>query len=753
MSKICPSCSNPNPPDHAFCHQCGGPLADRQEPQGHSPPAESPSVPRRPPDESRLPPPGSFRSGFYRLARALLINQGQSGYRPRGTAPSSVVAPSPVRDPLEGDGEAVSRSSAALPVEPIGEPIEPPPVVARPAMENSVLGEPLQAAAELLTRALLVRHALPRRANPPVRLPGSAGTRPIARFPAGRRMQTAGAGWRLPPAGLGKRLHGARRRVVAARVRVQEALVPGKELVIPRYVEVAAVFGLTLLALFLRAWNLPEAPVGIHGDETEMAMEALRSLRGESVGIWTGVTLGNPAGYVHWMALIFRLGGADVTTMRLASTIPGIAIIPVGYLLVRSLFPFRVAILSAVMLTVSIWFVIQSRIAFGGITSVFMALLAMWLIVAAVQSKRRWVAVVAGITLGLGLYSFKTFLLYYTGIWGVALLSMLINRELRWNRQIWLTLGLSAMVGAPILWFYATSGYIGPNLNDLYQVSLSSPSTWLKIPGLALDAALLAHLPIDGNSTDAPPSIPVLPLVAGPFFWAGLFASLLFMKQPRYRLLLAAWLIGMAPILIIPGVESRRYLLGIFFVLVIVAAGVDTVLKPVFHRLRQYLRERSFPATGAWRLATATVLIITVAYVALFSAPNLQEIERWGNSESVKWYFNYEYHESLLSISGLVAEHPVRYYTVRQPFDSGIRRFVLPGARGGDGAEEYGGDGVLPPADEISEDTIFVLLDKYLPLAQALEAQYAGAVKVGEGVEGGRTLYVAYLVPAQPEAG
>ena len=119
--------------------------------------------------------------------------------------------------------------------------------------------------------------------------------------------------------------------VIAEKVRV--ALTPADAVSVPRYVEVVAVAALTLVALLLRTWDLPGSPAGIHGDETEMAVEALRSIESGGLGIWTGVTLGQPAGYAHWMSLIFRLGGADVTTMRLASAIPGIAMAPVGYLL------------------------------------------------------------------------------------------------------------------------------------------------------------------------------------------------------------------------------------------------------------------------------------------------------------------------------------------------------------------------------------------------------------------------------------
>ena len=52
----------------------------------------------------------------------------------------------------------------------------------------------------------------------------------------------------------------------------------------------------------------------------------------------------------------------------------------------------------------------------------------------------------------------------------------------------------------------------------------------------------------------------------------------------------------------------------------------------------------------------------------------------------------------------------------------------------------------------IAEDTVFVFLDEHLPLAAALEAEYPDAVKIGKGVEQGRALYVAYLVPAHPQS-
>ena len=555
----------------------------------------------------------------------------------------------------------------------------------------------------------------------------------------------------VPLAGLAGWLAELRSRSGSALAKARDSLAPGEELVVPRTVEVSAVVLLTLIAVFLRAWGLPGAPVGIHGDETELALEALRSIRGESIGIWTGVTLGHPAGYAHWMGLIFRIAGADVTTMRLASAIPGIAIVPVGYLLIRSLFPFRVAILTAGMVTFSVWFIIQSRIAFGGITAVFMALLAMWLLVAAMQSRRTWVAVAAGIALGLGLYTFKTFLLYYLGIWGFVLLSLALNRELRQRPQLWVFLGVSLVVGAPMLLFYATSGYVGQNLADLYQVSLGAPSTWLQIPGLALDAVLLVHLPIEGGSTDGPPSITILPVVAALFFWVGLGVCLLQIRERRYQLLLAAWLIGMTPVLFVPGAESRRYLLGIFFVLVLASVGADAVLNLLSHRVKQHLRQTVTMRIDARKVVPALAGGLAAVFLVLFAIPNLREFGTWGDSGSVRWFFNYEYHESLKFVDDLELEIPVLYYSARQSFDGSLRRFLLPGERGSDGAEEHGGSGELPPAEEITEVTLLVLLDRYLPLAEQVEGKYRNALMLTEKRGEGESLYVAYVVPAQSQ--
>ncbi len=743
MNKICPACFNPNPSDHSYCHQCGSPLGS-PESSGADGRAVAAPVEWRPPEESRLPPAGSFRSGLYRLLRALLINQGSSAYRP---VPIGAGDSRTELQPSEFGADPAGAADLEIDpaVDSLSDPVPSSPEAAR--VPGKAM-DPLRAAAYWLTRALLANHLLSRLDSPAAASPPTAPPSRLDRRGgvAARNAARVGRKVRGTLDGLRERAADITRQVGEGLAPVRGSLVADEEFVVPRRLEVGLVAAVTLAALFLRVWDLAGAPAGIHGDETELAMEAIRSLHGGDLGIWTGVALGHPAGYAHWMALIFRIGGADITTMRLASAIPGVLIVPVGYLLVRALFPFRVALLSAVLLAFSFWFVIQSRIAFGSIAAVFMALLAVWLLLAAFQSRRGWVAVAAGIALGLGLYSFKTFLLYFTGIWGVVLLSMVADRRLGGNRELWLALGVSLLVGMPMLLHYATSGFIGPNLNDLYQVSLTSPTTWARIPQLAVNAVLLIHYPVQANATDGAPAIPILPLVAAMLFWLGLVLAALYINHRRYLLLMAGWLIGMLPVVLVPGVESRRYLLGMFFVLVLVAIGIDALLVPLCRRIRGTLARGGLSIAAARRATFAVALSLAALIVVLFLVQNVREVNRWDDGDSVRWFFNYEFHQSLLFLRELDADSEIRFYSARYSFDSSISQFLLPDASGANGSREFGGPGVLPLDREMKRDTVFVFLDEYLHLSVALERQFPSAVKLGDKIENGITIFSVYQV-------
>ena len=516
----------------------------------------------------------------------------------------------------------------------------------------------------------------------------------------------------------------------------------------PRAVEIAFVATLTIFALAVRVWNLGEIPYGMHGDELVLAEDAQRLLDGNRLDTWVWA---KAMIYVGWMAIILRIGEMDIATIRLASATLGAAIVPMSYLLVRSLFPFRVAILSAAMLTVSFWFVLQSRIAFPMVSAILFAMLAMYLSILAVRHRRWWLAALAGVILGLGLYTYKLFLIYFVGFWGASIFALLITPELRRQKYVWIILSVSLLASLRLLTHYVTGfeSVVLENLENEYgRGSALSPEGWLEVPGLVLHAILLVNNPVSGASIDAAPRVPIVSLVPAVFFWLGLAITVTSVKQGRYQLLLAGWLIGMLPILIVPGSEGRRYLFGIFFVLVIVSIGFNAILSLLIDTVRGELSSRVNPAIPK-RVGYGVAATLGAIFISLFSLTSFLDFNYWRNSGELRWFFNQDSIHAFEFIETLGDESEIRYYSVRVPFDSRLRRFFAPDAVGIDGGEyhEHGGDGTIWSGGALRGSTVFVFIDEYLPLAGELEAAWPGVQKVAEHIRDGKTVYLAYLIP------
>ncbi len=514
----------------------------------------------------------------------------------------------------------------------------------------------------------------------------------------------------------------------------------------PRIVEIGLVVTLTIIASVVRVWDLGGIPSGMHGDELVLAEDAQRFLDGGRLGTWVWA---KAIIYVGWMALILSIGEMDIATIRLASATLGAAIVPVSYLLVRSLFPFRVAILSAAMLTVSFWFVLQSRIAFPMVSAILFAMLAMYLSISAVRHRRWWLAALAGVVLGLGLYTYKLFLIYLVGFWGASVLALLINPKLRRQQYVWIILGVSLLVSLRLLTHYGTGfeSVVLENLKVEYgRGSALSPEGWLEVPGLALHAILLVNNPVSGGSIDAAPRVPVVSLVPAVFFWLGLAVTVISMKQGRYQLLLAGWLIGMLPILIVPGSEGRRYLFGIFFVLVIVSIGFNAVLSLLIETVRGELSSRVNPGI-ARRVGYVAATALAAVFISLFTLTSFLDFSYWRNSEELRWFFNQDSIHAFEFIETLGDESEIRYYSARVPFNSRERRFIAPDAVGIDGGEHHGGDGTIWSGGPLTGSTVFIFIDEYLALATELEAVWPEVQKVEEYTKDDKTVYLAYLIP------
>ena len=524
-----------------------------------------------------------------------------------------------------------------------------------------------------------------------------------------------------------------------------------------RVTEAVLVSILTLVAFLIRIWDVGSVPAGPAGDESAVALEVMRILNGERIGIWSGVALGNPTGHLYWVAPFFWLGGPTLEMLRLSSVVLGVALVPVSYLMVRMLFPFRVALLAAAMLTFFSWFVIVYRIGFPVNLSVFMAVTSICLLVYSARSDRLWVAILGGLILGLGLYSFKGYAIYFCAIWGAGLLVLAMSSRLRRQWTIYVALAVSLVAGAAMLEFYATSNYLTENLQSQYQVERSDlfsiPSYLSRIVELLV--AVHAPFPPSGYSFDGIVPRPIVPAIYAVFFWFGLLVTLLFVDRRPFQLVLLGWLVGMAPALLVPGGESRRYLLGAFFVLLIVAIGFAAAwhlfaARWPFARI-DWLHKQS--VLGARSVAFTVTVFMALVFVAPFAAFNFHHFSLWPESQETRYQFAPELVAAAEFLNDNSASHEVRFYSARWPFDYETLRWLAPNQSGVNGATEFDGDGTIFSDGIVSQPTVFMLLGGYLHLIDDLKAAYPSGVErvgpVNDGVPG----FIAYTIQEPPEPG
>ena len=545
-------------------------------------------------------------------------------------------------------------------------------------------------------------------------------------------------------------------------------------------VEVALVALLTILALVLRVWQLGTVPPAPSGDESAIALETLRILSGDWIGIWSGVALGNPSGHMYWLAPFFALGGPTLVMLRLASALPGVALVPICYLLARMLFPFPVAFVATAFVASFSWFVIVYRIGIPVTLSVFVAAASICLLMYAARSSRLWVAIVAGAVCGLGLYAFKGYAIYFMATCGATVLAMLVSRQLR-RRHRWILpafLGAALAAGAFMILFYADTGYLTNNLEAQYTVGGSDLLSLPRHVARFIEVLLYIHIPAEAGAFgfDGIVPKPILHPLIAVFFWIGLVTALLFIDRGRFQLLLLGWLIGMAPAILVPGGETRRYLLGVFFVFLITAVGFVVVLNWIVGRwlIRPDAsgRDTGGPDTTGGhdttglgtqgrrlagiprrRLGYALAVAATGILALSFAVQNVGAFREWTTGQQTRFQFDPEIAAAARFLNAEASDRTARFYSVRWAVNYETVRWFAPELHGVNGSAEFGGDGTIFANGVVTEPTVFMLMGGYHQLIDDLQATYPGGVEQRESDADGKLLYIAYTIDQPPPPG
>ncbi|MDQ5858089.1 MAG: PA14 domain-containing protein, partial [Acidobacteriota bacterium] len=136
-----------------------------------------------------------------------------------------------------------------------------------------------------------------------------------------------------------------------------------------RRVELAIFLAIFALGLAFRLHRLGDWTTGMHGDEGEVGLDALKILEGNHVSPFLSGWFGQPNFYYWSVALGMKAFGTGLAGLRAFSALSGALMILPFYFLVRRWFGVRTAIVASVLLAISDVTVHFSRQEFSNITT------------------------------------------------------------------------------------------------------------------------------------------------------------------------------------------------------------------------------------------------------------------------------------------------------------------------------------------------------------------------------------------------
>lgn len=353
--------------------------------------------------------------------------------------------------------------------------------------------------------------------------------------------------------------------------------------------ELAALVGLTLLALALRVVAIERIPQNFGGDEGEMGRLAREVLRGTAYAPFATGWLSHPMLWFFLQALALRGFGDNVFGLRMLSALIGTATIPALYLFARPLYGRASALGAAALLAAYHFHIHFSRLGVNNIVDPLAALAVFGTFVYAYRARSAFGFALAGVLMGVAQHFYMGTRLIPVVV-AVVLLHQLVFDwrrvwELRW--QIGL-MGLGFLLGfGPLLGFFighpqdftARLAMVGIFQTGWFEQQRQGGASALAILGAQARNSFGAWTFQPDRSAWYDPQIPLLDRASSVLFLIGSIATLARLRRLEAALLVA-WLVGIAVfggMLLVNSPESPRYVMSAPLICLLVVVGAEQV--------------------------------------------------------------------------------------------------------------------------------------------------------------------------------
>jgi hypothetical protein len=192
--------------------------------------------------------------------------------------------------------------------------------------------------------------------------------------------------------------------------------------------ELAIVLLLVLVAAPARLLGLETLPPGLFHDEAYEGIDAVRIVAGARPA-FLPENYGREPLYAYVMAALIAFAGPTAAAVRATSALFGLLAIPAAYFWGRVYFGPRAGLLMAALSAASYWLLHESRLGMRPIALPLFLALTSALVWLAARHGRAWAWPLAGLGLGLSLYTYLPARLFPLVIVGQALIGLVARRS------------------------------------------------------------------------------------------------------------------------------------------------------------------------------------------------------------------------------------------------------------------------------------------------------------------------------------
>ncbi|MDO8497300.1 MAG: glycosyltransferase family 39 protein [bacterium] len=469
---------------------------------------------------------------------------------------------------------------------------------------------------------------------------------------------------------------------------------------------------LTVLAAIPRLVSLDTIPLGFHGDEAWTGLDALQILSHGLISPYVGSATGQPTGPLYLTAIIIKIFGPTIFSVRLSMAIFGIVTVSVFYILARLFFNKSVSFILTLAFGFSLFHLHFSRLGFMVIASPLFTELTILFLYLYEKKKHLLYFFSSAVALGTGMYSYNTFILFVGIVLAYVVAKSFTSSE-RIYRPTYLIMYISVflIIAFPLV----TLIVLKPNFyfGHHYTVSIFNSNKYLVAPLwekiniiLQNSATKIFHF-IFGGRPDGVDGYGAYHNLNVSYLVLFLIGILIVLRSKRAIYLL----MGISTILIIllnsltiDG-DYRRNLLILPFIFIIVGIAVQYIYSSF------PIRKKHF------------IFLIMLGLVVIESMINLYtyfyKMPSYNNTEFV---FKPDQVETLLAAQKLLrTNEPVYFYSQIWSCQYETVRFLYGNRRCIDKSLEFTS---TQACSDITSPSTVVLLNGYTPLLSNLKTRY-----------------------------